>query len=134
MSNPRIDRELERLAAGGQVAIYLNSPREVVLYREVPTAGASRGLPSVVDIVVPVPSGYPASMIDLAALKTDSPFLSLVKGGKNNQGIITGVDGTSWQLASYHPHNGGGGVPWNPMRHGFDTYLDHLIAWLERLE
>jgi hypothetical protein len=43
------------------------------------------------------------------------------------------VDGRQWQLASYHPHQNGGGPPWDQMRHGFHTYLDHLIAWLAKL-
>jgi hypothetical protein len=36
-------------------------------------------------------------------------------------------------LASYHPHNGGGGPVWDQVRHGFHTYFDHLLAWLGRL-
>ena len=133
MADSRIERELARLLEGGQRAQHLASPRELILYRDVPTAGLQRGLPITTDVVVPVPPGYPAAMIDLAGLRVGSPFLPLVKGGGNNQGTIVGLDGSDWQLASYHPHNGGGGVPWNHTRHGFDTYLDHLIAWLERL-
>lgn len=133
MAHSRIERELARLREGGQRAEHVPSPRELILYRDVPTDGASRGLPATTDVIVPVPPGYPAAMIDLAGLRIGSPFLPLVKGGGNNQGIVAGVDGSDWQLASYHPHNGGGGVPWNHLRHGFDTYLDHLIAWLERL-
>ena len=133
MAPERIERELARLHDGGQAAEYVSEPRELVLYRNVPTAGVGRGLPGTTDVVVPVPSGYPAAMIDLAGLPVDSPLLPLVKGGQNNQGTIVGLDGRTWQLASYHPHNGGGGAPWNQNRHGFDTYLDHLIAWLDRL-
>jgi hypothetical protein len=33
-------------------------------------------------------------------------LLPRVKGGQNNQGRVT-ADGRDWQLASYHPHNGG---------------------------
>jgi hypothetical protein len=132
MPRERIDRELRRLAEGGLNAEFREADRPVVLYRDVPTAGARLGLAPTADVVVPVPSGYPASLIDLAGLPVGSPFLPLVKGGTNNQGVIT-LDGQSWQLASYHPHNGGGGSPWNQARHGFDTYLDHLIAWLDRL-
>jgi hypothetical protein len=132
MPRERIDRELGRLAQGGLRAEFREADRPVVLYRDVPAAGTRFGLAATTDVVVPVPSGYPASLIDLAGLPVGSPFLPLVKGGTNNQGIIV-LDGQSWQLASYHPHNGGGGAPWNPARHGFDTYLDHLIAWLDRL-
>ena len=129
---PRIRRELERLADGGQAAEYHPSNRESVIYRAVPTGGAARGLPSVIDVLVPVPGGYPASMIDLAALPLGSPFLSLVKGGNNNQGVVQVAD-AQWQLASYHPHNNGGGPPWDQMKHGFHTYFDELIAWLANL-
>ena len=132
MSRERIDRELARLSEGGQKAEFVAEGRPAILYREVPTGGARLGLPPVSDVVVPVPPGYPASLIDLAGLPVGSPFLNLVKGGTNNQGSLV-ADGRTWQLASYHPHNGGGGAPWNQNKHGFDTYLDHLIAWLDRL-
>ena len=44
------------------------------------------------------------------------------------------ADGRTWQLASYHPHQNGGGGPWDQLRHGFHTYLDHILSWLERLD
>lgn len=132
MSRERIERELARLSEGGQQAEFVAESRPAILYRAVPTGGARLGLPLCTDVIVPVPSGYPASLIDLAGLPVDSPFLPLVRGGTNNQGVMT-AEGRTWQLASYHPHNGGGGAPWNQNKHGFDTYLDHLIAWLDRL-
>jgi hypothetical protein len=132
MNSERIERELMLLRDGGQVAELILGERCVVLYREVPTAGARLGLPVTSDVVVPVPSGYPAGMIDLAGLPLGSPLLIRVKGGQNSQGTLN-VDGRQWQLASYHPHNGGGGPPWDQTRHGFHTYLDHLIAWLHHL-
>ncbi|MDO8632884.1 MAG: E2/UBC family protein [Phycisphaerales bacterium] len=132
MSHDRISRELGLLREGGQIAEYQADGRPVVVYRDVPTGGTRFGLPEVTDVLVPVPPGYPAALIDLAGLPVGSPFLPLVKGGGNNQGVLT-VNGRTWQLASYHPHNGGGGAPWNQNRHGFHTYLDHLIAWLNRL-
>jgi hypothetical protein len=49
-----------------------------------------------------------------------------------NQGALT-ADGREWQLVSYHPHNGGGAAPWDPSKHGFDTYYDELLTWLDRL-
>lgn len=133
MNPERIDRELARLRAGHQVAELIAGLRPVVLYRSVPTDGARLGLPDITDVVVPVPPGYPAAPIDLAGLPVGSPLLPRLKGGQNNQGIVT-ADGREWQLASYHPHNGGGGPPWDQTRHGFDTYLDHLIAWLHRIQ
>jgi hypothetical protein len=132
MSRERIDRELAKLLAGGQKAEYIEGPREAILYRDVPSAGASLGLPSSTDVIVPVPPGYPAAMIDLAGLPADSPLILRTKGGKNSQGTIV-ADGKTWQLVSYHPHNGGGGPPWDQNRHGFHTYFDHLLAWLHQL-
>jgi hypothetical protein len=132
MSQERIERELERLLVGGQRAEIVANGRPLVLYRDVPTGGKRLRLPLTTDVIVPIPDGYPASMIDLAGLPLGSPFLPRVKGGQNSQGQLT-VVGQQWQLASYHPHNGGGGPPWNQQRHGFDTYFDHLLTWLDRL-
>lgn len=133
MHQERIERELARLREGSLVAEFHTGPRPVVLYRGVPTGGERVGLPAVSDVIVPVPDGYPGSLIDLAGLPIGSPFLPRVKGGQNKQGIVI-ADGRQWQLASYHPHKGGGGPSWDQMRHGFHTYLDHLIAWLHNLK
>jgi hypothetical protein len=132
MNKERIDRELARLREGGQIAeLFLNGSSAVV-YRGVPTDGAKHGLPTHTDVIVPVPAGYAASPIDLAGLPVGSPILPRLKGAGNNQGVLN-VDGRQWQLASYHPHNGGGGPPWDQLKHGFHTYLDHLIAWLHQI-
>ena len=131
MSLERIERELALLAQGGQLAELISGDRLVVLYRSVPTCGTVHGLPPTTDVIVPVPPGYPASVIDLAGLPLSSPFLSRVKGGQNSQGVVQ-ADQRQWQLASYHPHNGGGGPPWDQTKHGFHTYFDHLVAWLDR--
>jgi hypothetical protein len=132
MGHERIERELALLFGGGQRAQFVDEGRPLILYRDVPVHGPVAGLPSSTDVVVPVPAGYPAAMIDLAGLPVGSPLLSLVRGGQNSQGVVQ-ADGRLWQLASYHPHNGGGGPPWDQMRHGFHTYFDHLLAWLARL-
>jgi hypothetical protein len=132
MNTERIDREIGILRTGNQEAALIVGERPVVLYRMVPTDGTRLGLPSSSDVIVPVPAGYPAAMIDLAGLEVGSPFLARVKGGQNNQGIVA-ADSRQWQLASYHPHNGGGAPAWDPARHGFHTYIDSLIAWLHCL-
>jgi hypothetical protein len=132
MNRERIERELALLREGGQPAELIVNGSAVVLYRGVPTDGTNCGLPTSTDVVVPVPPGYPGSMIDLAGLPMGSQLLPRLKGGGNNQGIVS-ADGRQWQLASYHPHNGGGGPPWDQTKHGFHTYLDHLIAWLHRI-
>ncbi len=134
MLTERITRELALLEEGGQHAVLLvNASRPIILYRDLPTGGARFGLPITTDVVVPVPDGHPASHIDLAGLPQGSPFIPRVRGGQNSQGIVT-ADGRTWQLASYHPHNGGGGPPYDPQVHGFHTYIDQLIAWLDRLD
>jgi hypothetical protein len=133
MNLQRIESELAQLRERGLgVDFFPDPPRPAVIYRSVPTDGESRGLPGETDVVVPVPSGYAAGMIDLAGLEVGSPFFTLVKGGNNCQGVIE-VDGRSWHLASYHPHNGGGGPPWNANKHGFHTYYDYLVSWMYRL-
>jgi hypothetical protein len=132
VNRERIERELAILREGGQVAELVVNCRSVVLYRDVPTGGARLALPNSVDVVVPVPSGYPGAMIDLAGLPVGSPLLPRVKGGANNQGVIE-IAGRQWQLASYHPHNGGGAPPWDQNQFGFHTYLGDLITWLDRL-
>lgn len=128
----RIRRELAQLAAGGQSAVFVAGSRSVILYRDVPVSARVAALPAQTDVVVPVPSGYPASMIDLAGLPIDSPLLPHVAGGNNNQGIVE-VDDRRFQLASYHPHNNGGGPSWDQTRHGFHTYFDQILAWLAKI-
>jgi hypothetical protein len=126
-------RELAILREGKQIAELVSAGRDYVLYRSVPTGGLRWALPEITDVIVPVPTGYPASAIDLAGLPVGSVFLGRVKGGPNNQGTVQ-ADGRTWQLASYHPHQNGGGGPWDQMRHGFHTYFDQLLSWLERLD
>lgn len=128
---PRIFREITILKDGGQAAEYVHEGRAAVIYRGVPVAGARPGLPTETDVLVPVPGGYP-SMIDLAALPTGSPLIGRVKGAANQGTVVAG--GITWQLISYHPHNGGGGPPWDPTMHGFHTYFDEVLAWLDRLQ
>ena len=133
MNRERIVRELTMLAEGGQRAeLVTDGSRPVVLYHEVPTCGATFGLPEQSDVIVPVPNGHPAAIIDLAGLPVGSPLLARVRGGTNNQGIVC-AGGRQWQLASYHPHNGGGAAPYNQNKHGFHTYFDSLVSWLARL-
>jgi hypothetical protein len=132
MSHERIIRELAILQEGQQSTELVANGKDYVIYRQVPTAGARMSLPGSTDVSVPVPNVYPGAPIDLAGLPVGSPFLSRGKGRQNNQGLIQ-IAGISWQLASYHPHQNGGGGPWDQMRHGFHTYFDHLLSWLERL-
>jgi len=133
MSRERILRELALLREGQQVAELVTADRDYVIYRDVPTGGARLSLPSVSDVIVPVPAGYPAAAIDLAGLPQGSPLLPRLRGGQNNQGVVQ-AGGRTWQLASYHPHQNGGAGPWDQVHHGFHTYFDSLVSWLERLD
>jgi hypothetical protein len=132
MSRERILRELAVLREGNQITDLITSDRDYVVYRDVPTAGVRIAAPPVTDVIVPVPPGYPGSPIDLAGLPIGSPLLGRVKGGQNNQGTVQ-AGGKTWQLASYHPHQNGGGGPWDQMQHGFHTYFDHLLSWLDQV-
>jgi len=126
----RIDDELGQLVRGGQAADLIVGDRPFVLYREVPTSGAARGLPATVDVVVPVPDGHPAGMIDMAGLPIDSPLIGRVKGQARD---VVVVDGRQFRMISYHPHGNAGGPPYDPNRHGFHTYYDWLLTWLANL-
>lgn len=134
MNRERIEHELGLLRVRGlAVDFFPDAPRPSVIYRNVPTDGERLGHAKEIDVVVPVPGGYPASLIDLAGVEAGTPFVQLVRGGNNCQGTIQ-VDGRQWHLASYHPHNGGGGPPWDQNKHGFHTYYDFLVSWLHKFQ
>jgi hypothetical protein len=123
----RVQQELSRLREGSLLAEVVQGPgnQSFVIYRELQTNGKVRML---TDVVVPIPQGYPAVMIDMVALPADCCLIGRVEGSP--QGLVE-VGGRSWRLISYHPHNGGGGPPWNPSIHGFHTYLAEILSWLE---
>jgi len=125
----RVARELEKLKAGGCRADLIEKPFAAVIYRDVPTRPDYPHLKQT-DVLVPVPSGYPGTFIDGAYLPQDSPLLDRVPG-QRAQGIIQ-ADARVWELVSYHPHNGGGGPAWNKDRHGFHTYFDEILCWVQR--
>ncbi len=125
----RISRELKKLTEGGCQTKLIDQPFAAVIYRDVPTRP---GYPhsKQTDVLVPVPSGYPGAFIDGAYLPQDSPLLGRV-AGQRGQGTIQ-ADGRVWELVSYHPHNGAGGPSWNKDRHGFHTYFDEILNWIQR--
>lgn len=124
----RLDRELDDLRAGGLAVTLVESPGAVVYHGLRTAAGAPVGA---TDVLVPVPGGYPGQMIDWAYLPQNSPLIGRVKGSP--QGHKLDALGKVWQQISYHPHNGGGGPPWNPALHGFHTYLGELVSWLRNI-
>ncbi len=122
----RVERELELIKAGGSRAKMIAPPVNAVLYSGVRTRP---GYPvESTDILVPVPTGYPGQFLDWAYLPEGSPLIGRVAGSALGHTIQ--ADGRTWRQISYHPHNGGGGPPWDPSIHGFHTYLTELIAWL----
>jgi hypothetical protein len=130
MARERILRELSRLFEGGQRATLVSASGDFVIYFDVPVLDTPGS--GTTDVIVPVPSGYPGTMIDLAGLPVGSPLITRVAGGSNCQGTLT-IEDRQWHLASYHPHANGGGPPWDQMVHGFHTYFDHIVAWLGKL-
>ncbi len=124
----RIVGELDRLRAGGQVATVITAPAAVIFHGLPVLPGAPV---ATTDVLVPIPPGYPASMLDLAYLPEGSPLIGRVKGVPQTS---IHADGRAWRQISYHPHNGGGGPPWNPNLHGFHTYIDELLTWLGGLK
>lgn len=120
----RVESEVLILREASQSVEYLQAPFACVIYRSLSTG--VRG--EKIDIIVPVPSGYPAAMIDRAGLPNSSNLIGKVKGSPQE---IVQVAGLEWRMISYHPHAGGGGEPWNPATHGFHTYLSEVLAWLE---
>ena len=125
----RIQRELAKLTEAGGRAEFVQQPFPAVIYRDVPTRPGYAHLAKT-DVLVAVPNGYPGAIIDGAFLPQGSPLLGRVAGSP--QPMVQVVGGGAWQLVSYHPHNGGGGPPWNKDRHGFHTYFDEILCWLHR--
>ena len=124
----RVARELDDLRTGGLAVTLVESPGAVVYHGLRTAAGAPVAL---TDVLVPVPGGYPGQMIDWAYLPDNSPLIGRVKGSPQEHRLT--ALGTVWRQVSYHPHNGGGGPPWNPTAHGFHTYLGELYSWLRNI-
>jgi hypothetical protein len=124
----RTDREIAILRENGAEVDFIAGPTPVVVYRRVPTR---KGYPNITDsdVLVVIPSGYPGVMLDGAYLPQDSPLLGKVVG-QPKQGSIQ-ADGRTWELVSYHPHNGGGAAPWNPNRNGIHSYYSEVLSWIQ---
>ena len=125
----RIQREVGALRDNGGDVTFVESPVACAVYHRLP---ARTGYPHLAetDVLVPIPAAYPGVMLDGAYLPTGSPLLGRVEGSPQGQ-TIQALDRT-WQLVSYHPHNGGGGPPWNKDRHGLHTYYTEILSWIQR--
>ncbi|MDB6031387.1 MAG: hypothetical protein JWM16_1725 [Verrucomicrobiales bacterium] len=124
----RIQREIQKLKEAGCRVDFIQQPIPAVIYRDVPTRPGYQHLRKT-DVLVAVPGGYPGQFIDGGFLPQGSPLLGRVAGSPQHS---IQADGCTWQLVSYHPHNGGGGPPWNKDRHGFHTYFDEVLCWIHR--
>jgi hypothetical protein len=123
----RIDRELAILRENGARVSFEATPLAAVVFHDLPLRTGHSVAET--DVLVPVPGGYPGQFLDWACLPHGSPLVGRVPGAV--QGTIFAF-GRSWTRISYHPHNGGGGPPWNKDRHGLHTYIDELLAWLDQ--
>ena len=125
----RIDRELDILRANGAKVTFVAEGTPSVIYHDLPVRP---GYPvSTTDVLVPVPGGYPGQHLDLAFLPHGSVLVGKVPGAA--QGTRQ-TNGRTWVQISYHPHAGGGGPSWNKDLHGFHTYIDELLAWLDKAQ
>jgi hypothetical protein len=121
----RVSEEIAQLVASGASASFYEGPPAVVIYRNLFTP---LGVVDRTDVLVPVPDGYPGVMIDHAFLPDDSALLPILKGQMEETFIVAGD--RRWKRKSYHPHKGGGAPEWDPIRHGFHTYVDEILSWL----
>jgi hypothetical protein len=124
-TSPRVLHELEVLREGGVQADLASEPLAAVIYRALPVLGTNPH--GSTDVLVLIPPGYPAVRLDGAALPVGSSLLGRVKGAPQHEFQAAGQ---TWKMVSYHPHEGGGGPPWNPSEHGFHTYLQEIMSWL----
>jgi hypothetical protein len=125
----RIDRELAILRENGARVSFEAAPFAAVIFHELPVRPGH--VVCATDVLVPVPGGYPGQFLDWACLPHGSPLVGKVPGA--NQGTVSAF-GRNWTRISYHPHTGGGGPPWNKNLHGFHTYIDELLAWLDKAQ
>ncbi len=124
----RIERELAALRDNGGDVTFVESP-SCAVYHRMPTRNGYPHLAET-DVLVFLPSAYPGVMLDGAYLPTGSPLLGRVEGSP--QGNTVQALGRTWQLVSYHPHNGGGGPVSNKDRHGLHTYYTEVLSWIQR--
>ena len=125
----RIERELKILRDNGAEVTLQTAPVPAVIYHRIPARQNYRHL-AATDVLVAIPAAYPGVMLDGAYLPQGSPLLGRVEGSP--QGHHVSALGQTWQLVSYHPHNGGGGPPWDKNKHGFHTYLTEILSWIQR--
>lgn len=117
----RVERELQSLREGG-VVVTLLAGENAVVFHDVPTSDDG-----VTDVLVTIPSAYPACMLDNAYLPVDSPFLKTAPGAEQE---VEGFGGRKWRKKSIHPHSDKNNNPWDQNFHGLHTYYGHILSWL----
>ena len=127
----RVERELDILRAGKAAVTFHAGVPAAVVYHALPVRAGNRAGVASTDVLVLVPGGYPAQALDGAFLPQGSRLLGIVPGVPQHA-IVAG--GRTWTHVSYHPHGGGGGPAWNKDRLGFHTYIDELLAWLDKAQ
>ena len=123
----RIVRELATLRESGVRVTLVEGSVPAVIYHDVP---AKAGQPvAVTDVLVKIPSGYPAGIPDNAFLPEGSPLLQCTLGQPQHTETI---GGRRWTQTSLHPHHPRKGVAWDKNTHGFHTYYGEMIHWLNQ--
>lgn len=117
----RVERELQALREGGAV-ITLLADECAVIFHDVPGSGEE-----VTDVLVTIPSSYPASMLNNAYLPVDSPLLKKAPGAEQE---IATFGGRKWRKKSIHPHSDKNNNPWDQNVHGLHTYYGDILSWL----
>ncbi len=134
LTRKRVRQELQTLQSAGAIKAELITENDLdfVVYYNLETSGGPKNLPAFTDVAVSVPAGYPTSQIDMPALELNSPLAPFVIGGSNPQTTVL-VKGRQWRFLSFHPYNGQGAPNWNPNKHGFHDYYQHLYTWLNKI-
>ncbi|MCB1064457.1 MAG: hypothetical protein KDN20_16255 [Verrucomicrobiae bacterium] len=117
----RVERELQLLREGGAEVTLLQG-ENAVIYHAVPTCDGGE-----TDVLVTIPSGYPAGKLDNAYLPAGSPLLRTAPGAEQD---FAQFGGRKWRKKSVHPYSGKSNSPWDQNAHGIHTYLGEILSWL----
>lgn len=130
----RVQQELEWLKerSGIDAELITVDSQDFVIYRQLETSGGLKNLPTHVDVIVSVPNNYPTALLDMPALEIGCALTPYVVGGLNPQHVIKALN-KDWRFLSFHPYSGQGSPAWNPNKHGFHDYYQHLVTWLKKI-
>ena len=117
----RVERELQLLREGGAEVTFLHA-ENAVIYHAVPAGDGHE-----TDVLVTIPSSYPARMLDNAYLPADSRLLKKAPGAEQE---VAQIGGKQWRKKSVHPHSSKSNTPWDQNVHGLHTYYGEILSWL----